>query len=235
MANRSSVIRMRQRLLKWGSSHSAHFPWRRPAASPFTILLSELLLRKTRRESVARILPALLKRFPNPLALAHASRPQLQAILRPLGLQRIRAAGLVRLGKALITVHDGTVPANLRELLDLPHLGRYGANAVRCFAFGRAEPIVDTNVARVLGRYYGITPQAQLHTDERMWAVAGRLLAGTRRPKQLNWAILDLGATVCIARQPRCSACPLVSDCRFARAMSRMHTTSRMVSNERAD
>lgn len=114
--------------------------------------------------------------------------------------------------------HGGNVPADLEPLLALPQLGRYGAHAVRCFAFGRADPIVDTNVARVLGRYYGLTPEGQLHTDDRMWAVAAKLLAGTRKPKELNWAILDLGATVCVARKPRCESCPLVSDCRFARA-----------------
>ncbi|MGH8543438.1 MAG: A/G-specific adenine glycosylase [Gammaproteobacteria bacterium] len=212
---------MRQRLLRWGSSHRAAFPWRGKDASPFTILVSELLLRKTRRDSVAALLPRLLKRFPDPSALAHANKRQLQTMLRPLGLHRIRAAGLVRLGIALLKNHRGKVPTSLKDLLALPHVGRYGAHAVRCFAFGEPDPIVDTNVARVLGRYYGITRLAQLHTDDQMWEVAGRVVARTRSPRQLNWAILDLGATVCLARLPRCDACPLSSDCRFARDNSR--------------
>jgi A/G-specific adenine glycosylase len=211
---------MRQRLLRWGSSHRAHFLWRSPDATPFTILVSELLLRKTRRESVAAVLPRLLKRFPSPSALVRASNRQLQGILRPLGLYRIRAAGLVRLAVTLTRKHGGTVPTDLTQLLALPHVGRYGAHAVRCFAFGIADPIVDSNVARVLGRYYSVTPLPQLHTDERMWSLAHNLVDGTRKPRELNWALLDLGATVCRARRPRCRACPLGRDCRFARANS---------------
>ncbi len=125
-----------------------------------------------------------------------------------------------------MAAHGGRVPTELDDLLALPQVGRYGAHAVRCFAFGKPDPIVDTNVARVLGRYYGIAPLAQLHTDDRMWGVAARLVAGTRRPKQLNWALLDLGATVCLSRRPLCPACPLVSECSFANANSRIRPRS---------
>ncbi len=167
----------------------ADFPWRRPGTSPFVVLVSELLLRKTRRGSVASVLPRLLKRFPNPEALARARKQQLQVILRPLGLHRIRAAGLVRLGRILVETHGGRVPADLKHLLALPHLGRYGAHAVRCFAFGRADPIVDTNVARVLGRYFGITPLAQLHTDDRTLAA----VPGSGAPAQHESSLTGTG------------------------------------------
>src|SRR5205823_2628388 len=137
--------------------------------------------------------------------------------LQPLGLFRVRASGLQRLGRALQQT-DGRVPTSLRDLLELPQLGRYGAHAVRCFAFGRAEPIVDTNVARVLGRYFGVRTLPQLHTDDRTWRLAAKLVQGTTKPRELNWALLDLGATLCRSKNPVCTGCPLRDDCSFARA-----------------
>lgn len=210
---------MRRKLLRWGSSHQVDFPWRTPGNSPYSILVSEVLLRKTGRYSAARIFPLVLQRYRDPSALALAKKRDLEAMLQPLGLHRVRAAALVRIGQCLASEHRGQVPIEPEKLLALPHLGRYGAHAVRCFAFGRPDPIVDTNVARVLGRYLGLPQYRQLHSDKRLWNAARLLMGDTRRSKALNWALLDLAAAVCTSRSPACRKCPLRTDCHFAGVM----------------
>lgn len=202
----------RRRLLAWYSHSNRDFCWRQETTSTFVILLAEFLLRKTRAESVDSALPAIVTRYPDVTALARADAGELARLLRPLGLQNLRAGALVAIAKSLIEHHDGRVPDQANELLSLPHIGRYAANAILCFAHRRNRAIVDANIARIYGRAFGLDVPAEIHKANELWSFAQQMLprAGFR---VYNWAMLDLGGLVCRARRPLCHECPVSLMC----------------------
>jgi len=146
---------LHRRLLRWHARHGRTFPWRSDA-SPYRILVSEVLLQKTTGPQVADIFEQFVERYPTPRALARGRVSTMARLVAPLGLVK-RAEWLRSIGRELVDRFDGEVPAGSSDLLSLPGVGPYGANAVRCFAFGERVAIVDRNVWRVLSRVLGLT------------------------------------------------------------------------------
>lgn len=212
IAARSGQVR--RTLLDWFDGYGRSYVWREHPA-PFVVLVAEILLRKTTATAVDRFLPAFLERYGDAESLSHASAEKLGRDLAVLGLSRQRGDQLSRLGEALVRLHDGAVPSDRSELLDLPGVGEYTASAILSFAYGRPEAIVDTNVARVLVRLHGITPSRyEARRSPEVWEIAKGLVGGDgRTSRKVNWAILDLGALVCKARRPVCHECPLRIEC----------------------
>jgi len=186
--------------------------------SPFAILVVEILLTKTRAEIVAPVAPLLLSRFPTPSALAGAKRQSLERILYPLGLHRKRARQLIACADALVREHAGevpTVPTSIDAMLELPAVGRYAANAVASVAFGQRRSVIDANIARIYGRVFSLRPPPpRLSSAHDLWGLATQLLP-RKRSKEFTWAVLDLGGTVCAARNPCCASCPLSRLCDY--------------------
>jgi A/G-specific adenine glycosylase len=175
------------------------------------VLVSELMLQQTQ---VARVVPrfhAFLDRFPTPTACADAGVGQVVALWAGLGYNR-RAVNLHRAAIAVRDEHGGALPDDLAGLLALPGVGPYTARAVLAFAFERDVGVVDTNAARVLARWDGGALAARRVQE----------LADASVPAGHGWAwnqaMLDLGATVCLRRRPRCEACPVAAGCAWARA-----------------
>ncbi|MDB5098462.1 MAG: adenine glycosylase [Cyanobacteria bacterium RYN_339] len=206
------------RVIAWGRTHGRRFPWREPGLSTFELLLTEVLLARTRADAVVPVIDALLTRFPDATALATADLAILEAILTPLGLFRKRARALIPLAQKLVSHHGSHVPQALEPLLELPYVGRYAANAYLCFGLGQRRPVVDANVARLLDRYWGLTPwKGKLEHAEAHWQFAESLLPW-QDVQRYNWGLLDLGALVCKPRTPDCRACPLREGCKHASA-----------------
>ena len=202
----------------WSRHHRRRYVWRQPRFGAFRILVTEVLLVRTSAGAVEPVVAKLLARYANAGALAAARPRELTRYLRPLGLYRKRARALKQLGRVLSRAHAGRVPTAEAELLELPYVGRYVANAVRCFAFDERVPVVDVNVARVLRRVLGIGDSAiRLERDEELWRAARQALPQARW-KEHNWALLDLGALVCRPRRPLCVHCPLKGLCWYASA-----------------
>jgi A/G-specific adenine glycosylase len=201
----SHIRRVRRSLLAWGRRHFRPFAWRADR-DPFRTLVTELLLKQTTAERVVRVRSELVRRFPTPAMLAAAEPAELEAIIASLGLGKQRTEHLIELGRALSgrPLRRAT-PA---RLLALPGVGSYTAAAVCCFAWGRAEPALDVNVARIIVRVFGIaTPRGEPRRHRVVLDLASHLVAG-RQPREVNWALLDLGADVCRPR-PLCARCPL--------------------------
>lgn len=214
---RRRVAALRRALLGWGESQGRQFFWREPGLPAFHVLVVEILLSKTRAEVVAPVARVLLDKYPTPDALHRAPLKQLERLLYPLGLHRKRARQLLACARSLVVEHGGEVPDSVEQLMELPAVGRYAANAIASVAFHQRRSVIDANVARVYGRVFSLPPPPdRLSTAHDLWALATRVLP-RRRAKEFTWALLDLGGTVCIAREPSCERCPIAQSCDLAR------------------
>jgi A/G-specific adenine glycosylase len=210
------VRAIRDRLVTWETTSGRSFMWRSPAITPFSVLVCEILLAKTRAEVAAPVAATLLIRYTSAEELARARVRDLERLLYPLGLHKKRARHLRACARALVERFDGQVPTSIVDLMSLPYVGRYAANAIACVAFGAAVPVIDANVARIYGRVFTLPPPpARLANAHELWRLAAVLLP-RRRAKVFNWALLDLGSGVCTPRSPACDRCPIASCCDWA-------------------
>lgn len=202
-------------LAPWFRAAQRDLPWRR-TGDPYAIWVSEIMLQQTRVETVRRYYDAFLERFPDVQSLADADESAVLESWSGLGYYR-RARLLHRGARHVADAHGGRVPDDPAALRAIPGVGDYTAGALCSIAFDRPEPLVDGNVARVLSRVDAVTDVAQQPaTAKGHWGrVRSVLEAGT--PRVLAQALMELGATVCTPRSPRCDACPLATDC-LARA-----------------
>jgi A/G-specific adenine glycosylase len=207
-------------VLAWYARNARDLPWRAPGATPWAVLVSEIMLQQT---PVARVLPEYLgwmARWPTPAALA--ASPAGEAIRQwgRLGYPR-RALRLHETATILTARHGGTVPADVDALRALPGIGSYTAAAVASFAFGQRHAVLDTNVRRVLARLVAGQPWAGGASSA---SVAERRLAESLLPAEpavaARWsvAVMELGALVCTAAGPRCGDCPLARECAWLAA-----------------
>lgn len=215
----------RRLILSWFQSHGRHFPWRNLSASRYALVVSEVLLQRTRAETVAAFFPRFVKRFPGWNHLALATEEELRAFLEPIGLWRRRSASLRALA-AEMQARRGMLPSTREELEGLPGVGQYVASAAMVFCHGKREPLLDVNMARVLERCFSPRTLVDIRHDPWLQALA-RAVVNHPRAREINWAVLDLAATTCTIRNPRCEACPLVGCCRFAHRSGR---TSKAIS-----
>ena len=202
---------VRDKLLTWYDREGRDLPWRR-TRDPYAIWVSEVMLQQTRVDTVIPYYERFMSSFPTAEALAKADEDAVLSHWSGLGYYR-RARLLHRGVREVVAEYGGAVPEDVEARGGLPGVGRYTAGAIGSIAFDKEEPVVDGNVSRVLSRFFRIdTPLGATETTKRLWGLAGRLVVG-ERPGDLNQAVMELGATVCTPRNPRCGACPLSADC----------------------
>ncbi|TYK51163.1 A/G-specific adenine glycosylase [Actinomadura decatromicini] len=204
-------------ILDWYDANARELPWRAPDATPWGILVSEIMLQQT---PVARVLPvwdAWMTRWPEPAALAAEPSGEAVRAWGRLGYPR-RALRLHESARAITERHGGEVPSSHEDLLALPGIGAYTAAAVASFAFKQRHAVLDTNVRRVLARLLSgdeYPPKSQTKAEV---ALAESLLP-VDPPTAARWAVaaMELGALVCTARTPRCADCPVFDRCAWQR------------------
>ena len=202
-------------LAEWGENNRREFPWREEGRSPYEVFIAEMLLRRTSAEAVEPVYREFLDRYPDLNALSSADKEELAELLQPLGLHNNRAKALRDITSQL--VFSG-IPDTEEELLDLPHVGPYVANATLCFGYGQRRPIVDANVARIYSRVFDIDVMAdQLHEDDYLWDFAESLLP-EEEYRGYNLALLDFGAAVCTSQSPSCPTCLANNMCEYYQA-----------------
>ena len=192
-------------LLAWYDGNARDLPWRQDR-DPYRVWLSEVMLQQTRVGAVLEHYRRFLQRFPTVQKLAAAREASVLAAWSGLGYYR-RARMLHAAAKAITKKHAGKIPDTVAGLRDLPGIGRYTAAAIASIAFNVPAAVVDGNVERVLGRVSG----AGLAEGD-LWQTAEDLLSHDR-PGDFNQAMMELGATVCLPRQPLCLACPVRDLC----------------------
>ncbi|MBD3188843.1 hypothetical protein GF325_18585 [Candidatus Bathyarchaeota archaeon] len=205
-----------EHILTWFSQYGREFPWRKFDITPFQSLVTELLLQRTKASMVADIHGMFMEKYGKPSLILEAGKSKLQDDLQPLGMHKRRAHSLHTIAMQIKEEHGGKVPEQEQVLLKLPGIGRYIARAVQCFAFGMPVSIVDVNVTRILCRFYSLENKGDNRRNKHLWKKAQAIInREPARAKEINWAMLDLAATVCISRTPQCNDCPLLDGCRY--------------------
>ncbi|MCV7029149.1 A/G-specific adenine glycosylase [Mycobacterium sherrisii] len=203
-------------LLDWYARSRRDLPWREPGVDAWQILVSEFMLQQT---PVARVLPVWtewVRRWPTPSATASASAADVLRAWGKLGYPR-RAKRLHECAVVIARDHGDVVPDDVETLLGLPGVGSYTARAVACFAYRQRVPVVDTNVRRVVARAVHGLADAAAPSAARDHADVAALLPKDDTAPLFSVALMELGATVCVARAPRCGLCPL-DECAWRRS-----------------
>ena len=199
-------------LLRWYRDHQRPLPWRR-TRDPYKILVSEIMLQQTQVDRVIPKYREFLRRYPTVTALAQARVHELRKVWYPLGYN-VRPVRLRNIARRVVTQHRGRIPNSYDGLLAMDGVGRYTAGAVLSFAFGQDAPIVDTNVARLLARYFGVSQRpGRFATRRVLWELARQVIP-RGKAYEINQAMMDFGALVCTARRPQCPTCVLRRQCR---------------------
>lgn len=205
-------------LIDWFDTHARDLPWRRPDRTPWSVLVSEIMLQQT---PVARVQPVWqqwIARWPRPSDLAAESPGEVVRAWGKLGYPR-RALRLHATANLIAREHDDEVPSDIDTLLTLPGIGAYTARAVAAFAYGQRTPVVDTNVRRVVARaVHGGGTAGPPATTRDMADVQALLPRSAAQAARFSAALMELGALVCTARSPQCGACPLTADCSWQQA-----------------
>ncbi|WP_426324550.1 A/G-specific adenine glycosylase [Microbacterium sp. E-13] len=204
-------------LAEWYRENARDLPWRRPGFGPWGVLVSEFMLQQTPVNRVIPHLEAWMARWPAPTDLAAAAPADAVRQWANLGYPR-RALWLHRAAVEIRDRHDGVVPRDVDALLALTGIGDYTARAVAVFAYGDRHPVVDTNTRRVLARVVDGRSQPGPPSRRDLEAMSAILPDDRADAAVLNAAAMELGATVCVARSPRCDACPLRDRCAWRAA-----------------
>ncbi|HMR50355.1 MAG TPA: A/G-specific adenine glycosylase [Arachnia sp.] len=204
-------------LAAWYREHARDLPWRYPDFGAWGVLVSEFMLQQTPVNRVIPMLEAWLSRWPMPADLASATPAETLHQWANLGYPR-RALWLRQAAVEIRDRHDGVVPRSVGDLLALPGIGDYTARAVAVFAYGDRHPVVDTNTRRVLARALAGRAQPGPPSRRDLAAMESILPAEAAEAAVVNAATMELGATVCLARVPRCEACPVADRCAWRAA-----------------
>lgn len=212
--SRSRIVSFQEQVLIWFDNFGRHhFPWRKQGLPGYEIVIAEVLLQRTKAETVEKFYPGFLEAFPNWTTIAQTDTSLLEERLKPVGLYRQRAKRLKDLASEM--VKRGGILPNEREILEqIPFLGQYIVNAIELQVFHKPLPLIDVNMARVLERFFGKRKLADIRYDPYLQALATSVVEHPR-VKDINWAILDFAAVICKSRIPLCEKCVLSESCKF--------------------
>ncbi len=203
------------RLISWFSAHQRRLPWRQ-TTDPYSIWVSEIMLQQTQVATVVPYFSRFILRYPNVRRLAAAPLEDVLSVWAGLGYYG-RAMRLHGCAQSICTYYNGQFPSTRDELMALPGIGRYTAGAIASIAFGESVPVLDGNVMRVLTRLLALPDDiATAATRTMLWTLAEHLVPGAGAGTY-NQAIMELGATVCLPRNPLCSRCPVQGLCQARR------------------
>jgi A/G-specific adenine glycosylase len=212
VTSRKNADVFRRSLLQWFRRYGRDLPWRH-TRDPYAILVSELMLQQTQVATVIPYYAGWLRRFPNFASLARASENDVLRAWQGLGYYA-RARNLHATARTVIDRHLGRFPRSVEQMQQFPGIGKYTAHAVGTFAFDQSVPIVEANTARVLIRLFDFRKPIDSHVGSQVLWQNARILLPKSNTRIYNSALIDLGALVCVARQPKCGICPVKKFCR---------------------
>ena len=203
---------IRQSLRKWYKNFARELPWRR-THDPYAILVSEFMLQQTRVSAAVNYYLRWMKRFPTVFELARTPEQTVLRYWQGLGYYA-RAKNLLKTAQLIVNKYRGRFPTSPRELEQLPGIGPYTAGAIAAFAYDLPCVVLDANIIRVLARLSNYTEPIRTTAAQQHLHAVARSLLPTRDGRLHNSALMELGATICIPRAPRCLLCPIKKHCR---------------------
>lgn len=211
--DREAMIKVARLARTWFEHHGRSFPWRSKGVPIYRHIVCEVLLQRTKAESVAKLYVRLFSLYPDWASLAVADLTSLEDTLRPLGIWKRRAAVLKALGNNIVE-HAG-LPRGSEEISALPGVGQYVQNAILLFRDHANVPLIDSNMVRIVERVTRTRLLEDYRYDSWLQGLCEILVSGID-PITTNWAILDIGAMHCRQRAPLCESCPIGSCCNYA-------------------
>lgn len=201
-------------ILRWWELERRNFPWRN-TTDPYIILVTEILLRKTTSGHVNSIHHPFFVKYPTIYELANADEIELKSIIKPLGLSNQRSKQLIKLAKIILNEYGGEIPANYSDLIKLPGVGKYTSSAVMCNVYNKDCAMVDTNVVKIVGRYFGFKSEKKpAYNDPKLWEFVEDLIP-KGKSKEFNLGLIDFVSSFCTSKKPKCEKCPLNVYCNF--------------------
>lgn len=212
--SKQKVKRFQQDILNWFKVNGRTFLWRQEMTTDTYILaIAEILLQRTKAETINNFYLHFLKLYPSWTALAKEDINILEENLKPIGLASQRALRLQKLATIMVE-KDGKFPTNRKDLEALPGIGQYIANAILLFAHGEKKPLLDVNMARVLERVFGVRKLSDIRYDPYLQKLSYKVVEHEEAVK-INWAILDFAAILCKKNHPLCSNCLMKNYCLY--------------------
>ncbi len=206
-------------LLDWYICNGRQYPWREETATLYQKVVAEILLQRTRADTVASFLPKFYVQFPSWKELSTSDQDDLYQFLYPLGLWKRKAKTLQKLASEMV-YREGQFPNDYNEIRDLPGIGQYIANVIAVFDLNEPRPFLDVNMARVLEKYFGPRKLADIRDDPYIQNLAHTIVLVSNDYININFAILDLAALIC-KKKPLCSQCPVKTGCKFGVKMNK--------------
>lgn len=204
----------RKLLIAWGQENLRAFPWRL-TRDPYLVLMSEIMLHRTQAPQVVPVYERFIVHYPDISSLAQAKKEDLHEVLYSLGL-RWRIDLIHAMAAELVTRFGGKIPHERDDLLSLSGISDYIASAVRCFVWNLPEPLIDTNVVRVVGRLFGLETKDSSRRNQHFKKLITALV-DPEEPRIYNYALLDLADQVCMKkRSPECIRCPIQNICVYS-------------------
>lgn len=203
---------IREALFEWGRKHFRAFAWRRNR-TPYSVLISEVLLKRTTASATTHVYEKFLALYPNIEILSKANKAELVALLSRIGYHKRRAMILVEMANYLMTKYQGRIPKSREELLEIPFIGHYTANAIISLGYGIPSAMVDSNVERIIKRLFlnHLSKKASLRIIQKV----ADILSPRENNQNYNYALLDFGAAICRYVNPKCQSCPINGFCDY--------------------
>lgn len=213
-AIKSKSFFLQKKIIKWYLNNGRKFPWRNPKATDYDKLIAEFFLQKTRAENVVNVYNEFLNEFPNLEAITSANADSIEIIIKPLGLYKNRSRNLQKCARAILDYYDGKIPDSRDDLLKLPGIGIYIANAYLISQFGLRLAVVDTNFKRVYGRFFSAPMEGDPRRNPFLIKFAEFILP-KNNIKEYTYGILDFAALICKNKNSRCKECILNTKCEY--------------------
>lgn len=203
-----------KKILEWFRHNGRSYPWRKEK-DPYKILIAEMMLQRTRGDQVLPVYRSFIKKYPSIQSLSDADVGEVSKFVKKLGLFW-RSRFMVKMASAITNDHDGRISRRREDLLKIPGIGDYIADAMISFAFGGRRTVIDSNVVRLVSRYFGITVKGEIRRKKEFIDFCQNLSLNLKSNdvKRLNWAMIDHSASLC-RPEPCCVKCPLSQRCHY--------------------
>ena len=208
----SRKIPIQKGLIKWGEQHYRHFTWREKR-TPYSVLVSEILLKRTTASATKRIYEEFMSSYPNLEALAKADREKLERLLLKIGYHKRRTNILIEIANCILSKYNGQIPKSKKDLLEIPFVGHYTASAILTLGYGIPSAMVDSNVERIIKRLF--LKDLSKKKPFRIVLEIADMLAPKENNQNYNFALLDFGAAICRYGMPKCKVCPISKFCDY--------------------